>query len=51
LLKYLKIKLDTDLKIILVDHENNDVERSSKPRMLKLCAALFIMLERFNYFQ
>jgi len=29
LLKYLKIWLDTDLKIILLDHQNNYVERSS----------------------
>jgi len=27
LLKYLKILLDTDMKIILLDHQNNYVER------------------------
>jgi len=29
LLKYLKISLDTDLKIILLDRQNNSVEPSS----------------------
>jgi len=27
--RYLKIQLDTDLKIILLDHKNNDVGRSN----------------------
>jgi len=29
LLKYLKIQLDTNLKIIILDHQNNYIERSS----------------------
>jgi len=29
LLKYLKIELDTDLEIILLNHQNNYVERLS----------------------
>jgi len=43
LLKYLKISLDTDLKIILLDHQNNSVEYSSW--MSKLFAVLPITLE------
>ena len=51
-LKYLKIQLDTDLKIILLDHQNNYVGRSSQlldcQNFLQPCSSRLNVLH--NYF-
>jgi len=50
LLKYLKIWLNTDLKIILLDHQNNYVERLSVDNTAKSFDILTVLILH-NYFE
>jgi len=56
-LKYLKIQLDTDLKIIFLDHQNNYVERYDAAKSFNILVIfsvwmsyIIILIIQQNYF-